>query len=98
MSNVRNRAATYQTLESFNSGCTCGEGAYGWQCSTCYPSRTVRGMYQQEQQIAKAEEAGLIVTAADLQHMHSCDCCGDNGAYHDGLCANCWNELKAHNE
>lgn len=63
-----------------------------------YPSRTVRGMYQQEQQIAKAEGAGLIITAADLQHMHSCECCGENEAYPDGLCAKCWNELKAHNE
>lgn len=42
--------------------------------SRSYPSRTVRGMYQQEQQIAKAEEAGLIVTAADLRPLHCYEC------------------------
>lgn len=66
--------------------------------SRSYPIRTVRGMYQQEQQLAKAEEAGLIVTAADLQHIHTCECCGEAEAYPDGLCGKCWNELKAHNE
>lgn len=65
---------------------------------TNYPMRTVIGMYKQEQELAKADEAGLILTAADLQHMHSCECCGENEAYPDGLCAKCWNELKAHNE
>ncbi|QJD54700.1 hypothetical protein PssvBMR4_gp02 [Pseudomonas phage MR4] len=42
--------------------------------SRSYPSRTARGMYQQEQQIAKAEEAGLIVTAADLAPLHCYEC------------------------
>ena len=43
-----------------------------------YPSRTVSGMYQQEQKIAKAEEAGLIVTAADLADAYPiCENCGE---------------------
>lgn len=90
MSNVRNRAATHQTLESFNSGCTCGDGAYGWQCSTCYPSRTVRGMYQQEQQIAKAEETGLIVTAKDLEDEEPINIACVHCAYvTDHICDEC---------
>lgn len=61
-----------------NVDCTCGDGAYGWQCSKCYPIRTVLGMYQQEQQIAKAEDAGLIVTAADLADAYPiCENCGE---------------------
>ena len=67
-----------------NVDCTCGDGAYGWQCSKCYPSRTVHGMYQQEQQIAKAEDAGLIVTAADLAESHECKVCS-----HKGDCEDC---------
>lgn len=66
MSSVKDTAATYQTLSSFNSAMW---GACG------YPSRTVRGMYQQEQQIAKADEAGLIVTAADIADC-KCPVCG----------------------
>lgn len=49
-----------------------------------YPSRTVSGMYQQEQKIAKAEEAGLIVTAADLAESPECKVCS-----HKGDCEDC---------
>ena len=52
--------------------------------SRSYPSRTVLGMYQQEQQIAKAEEAGLIVTAADLAESPECKVCS-----HKGDCEDC---------
>lgn len=78
-----------------NVDCTCGDGAYGWQCSKCYPSRTVRGMYQQEQQIAKAEEAGLIITAADLYPVY-CPVCGHALMWvHDELtCFNCCAEVE----
>lgn len=63
-----------------NVDCTCGlgDGSGFSLCSKCYPSRTVRGMYQQEQQIAKAEDAGLIVTASDLADAHPiCENCGE---------------------
>lgn len=43
--------------------------------SRSYPIRTVSGMYQQEQQITKAEEAGLIVTAVDIADC-KCPVCG----------------------
>lgn len=69
-----------------NVDCTCGHGdGSGFSlCSKCYPSRTVRGMYQQEQQIAKAEDAGLIVTAADLAESPECKLCS-----HKGDCEDC---------
>lgn len=68
--------------------------------SRSYPSRTFRGMYQQEQQIAKAEEAGLIVTAADLEDLGcdsttlvSCNKCGEPTPWEvisdSGLCPDC---------
>lgn len=40
-----------------------------------YPQRTVAGMYQQEQELAKADEAGLILTAADLTDTIICPVC-----------------------
>ncbi|QHJ80744.1 MAG: hypothetical protein [Bacteriophage sp.] len=43
-----------------------------------YPQRTVAGMYKQEQELAKADEAGLILTAVDLQNAHPiCENCGE---------------------
>lgn len=44
---------------------------------TNYPMRTVIGMYKQEQELAKADEAGLILTAADLKPLHCYECGGD---------------------
>lgn len=60
-----------------------------------YPSRTVRGMYQQEQQITKAEDAGLIVTASDLYPVY-CPVCGHTLLWvHDELtCFNCCAEVE----
>lgn len=45
-----------------------------------YPMNTIRGMYHQEQQLAKAEEAGLLITNYDLCQDHtiiSCNKCGE---------------------
>lgn len=42
--------------------------------SRTYPARTVAGMYKQEQELAKAEDAGLIVTASDLATPHCYEC------------------------
>ena len=78
MSNVRNRAASYQTLASFNAE------------SRSDPSSTVRGMYQQEQQIAKAEGAGLIVTAKDLEDEEPINIACVHCAYvTDHICDEC---------
>ena len=52
--------------------------------SRSYPARTVAGMYKQEQELAKADEAGLIVTAADLVESPECKVCS-----HKGDCEDC---------
>lgn len=49
-----------------------------------YPQRTVAGMYKQEQELAKADEAGLILTAADLVESPECKVCS-----HKGDCEDC---------
>jgi len=42
--------------------------------SRTYPAMTVAGMYKQEQELAKADEAGLIITAADLKPINCYEC------------------------
>lgn len=63
-----------------------------------YPQRTVAGMYKQEQELAKADEVGLIITADDLEPKNTCESCGLGEAYPDGLCAKCWNAFNAIHE
>lgn len=43
--------------------------------SRSYPSRVIADMYKQEQELAKADEAGLNLTAADLDDCR-CPVCG----------------------
>lgn len=58
--------------------------------SRTYPAMTVRGMYHQEQQLSKAEEAGLIITSADLRGD---DCPCNSCPLNDGVpCLICIHE------
>ncbi len=57
--------------------------------SRSYPAKTVAGMFKQEQELAKADEAGLILTAADLQ-PELCDSCEKQPIYIGNLCRDCW--------
>lgn len=52
--------------------------------SRSYPAKTVAGMYKQEQELAKADEAGLILTAADFREPKMC-----KGCAHKGDCEDC---------
>ena len=63
-----------------NVDCICGDGSYGWQCSRCYPSRTIAGMYKQEQELAKADDTGLTITSKDLEYPSAiCKGCAHRG-------------------
>lgn len=45
--------------------------------SRTYPAMTIAGMYRQEQELAKADERGLIITAVDLavNEVNPCKSC-----------------------
>lgn len=49
--------------------------------SRSYPAKVIAGMYKQEQELAKADEAGLCLTAVDLgcdnTTVISCTGCGE---------------------
>ncbi|URY99200.1 hypothetical protein 6939_0021 [Klebsiella phage 6939] len=65
--------------------------------SITYPANTVAGMYKQEQEISKAEDAGLFITAADLGRdsttLISCNNCNEPCPWEvisdRGLCPDC---------
>lgn len=65
--------------------------------SRTYPAMTVRGMYKQEQELARSDEAGLILTAADLGYDNttcvSCNNCGELCPWevinNNGRCQDC---------
>ena len=54
-----------------------------------YPQRTVAGMYKQEQELAKADEAGLIITAADLAEEKINVACIHCAYVEDNICDEC---------
>lgn len=87
MSNVRDRAASYQTLEAFNVD------------SRTYPAMVIANMYKREQELAKADEAGLIISTLDLEDhstVVSCWRCNEPTPYEvldiDGCCPDCSGE------
>lgn len=64
------------TLDEWNSG------------AKDYPIRTVSGMYKQEQELAKAEEDGLIITKMDIEEPVNMACV--HCAYsEDNMCDEC---------
>lgn len=57
--------------------------------SRTYPSGVIRNMLKLEQELAKADEQGLILTAADLQPDY-CTVCQEKVAIIGDKCTDCW--------
>lgn len=58
-----------------------------------YPAMVIAGMYKREQELAKADEDGLIVTSKDLEDEptdKACVICGEQAASFGGVCADCF--------
>lgn len=57
--------------------------------SRTYPSGVIRNMLKLEQELAKADEQGLILTAADLQPQY-CTKCKERVAMFEDMCPDCF--------
>lgn len=57
--------------------------------SRTYPTMTIAGMYKQEQELAKADDAGLIVTSKDLDEEPINIACVHCAYVTDNICDEC---------
>lgn len=57
--------------------------------SRSYPAMVIAGMYKREQELAKANDAGLIVTSKDLEEEPINMACVHCAYVNDHMCDDC---------